>query len=121
MSRQDGEIIAFDVGGKTVLVEGVEFERRVPVRAGSDAAEEEMVGIGDAIADQFDGSFENALEKIKPAAEQLISSLQDFVEEPEEIEVSFGIKMNASFGALIASGKAEGHFNVKMKWKKSDA
>lgn len=61
-------------------------------------------------------TFEAALEKIKPAATAIITKLRSLGEPPNEVEVEFGVKMNAEAGAFIASAGAEANYKVTLKW-----
>ena len=61
--------------------------------------------------------MEQALGTVRPAAEQLMATINKLAVLPKEVEVNFGIKLSGKIGALIASSSAEGHFNVKLKWE----
>ncbi len=63
--------------------------------------------------------FDAALEKVRPAAEALMSQLQGMSRTPDKIEVEFGIKLNADAGAFIASTGAEANFKVTLMWENS--
>ena len=93
--------------GETVLVE---IEDR--------AAEETMRGYrGGEIAGKAARTFEQALATIKPAAEAVVSTVTALSEKPDEIQVTFGLKLTASV-AMIASTGAEGNFEVTLTWKR---
>ena len=62
-------------------------------------------------------NFKDSLLKIEPVAETIIGRLTRLSKHPEEIEVDFGIKMNAEAGAIIASSGIEANFEIKLKWK----
>ncbi len=59
--------------------------------------------------------LEAALATIRMAAEAVIEQIRGLENQPE-VEVEFGIQMNARFGAVIATGEAGGHLRVKMRW-----
>ena len=61
--------------------------------------------------------FTTALERIKPAAEQVIKQFSALSVQPDEVELGFGIKFSGSVGAIIASTKTDANFSVKVKWK----
>lgn len=65
-------------------------------------------------------TFEDALEKIRPAAEAVITKLRDLSVPPEQIEVEFGIKLSADVSAYIASSSAEANFKVTLTWKRQE-
>ena len=60
--------------------------------------------------------FKKALEHIKPATDELLSTLTNLIERPKEISVEFGIKVSGSLGAIIAKSSAEANFKVALKW-----
>jgi len=63
--------------------------------------------------------FEEALEKVKPAATAIICKLRDLRDSPDEVIVEFGLKMNANAEAIIASASAEANYWIELKWSKS--
>ncbi len=70
------------------------------------------------IADKAKDTFEDALDKIKPAAQSIIDKLRDLHDEPDEIGVEFGIKLSAAAGAFIASAGVDANYKVTLKWTK---
>jgi hypothetical protein len=66
--------------------------------------------------DDIPRSFHDALERIRPMADQLVERLRNMAAEPESIEVEFGIKLSGEVGALIASTSTEANFTVKLAW-----
>jgi hypothetical protein len=73
------------------------------------------------IADKARDTFEDALDKIKPAAQAIIDKLRALYDAPDEIGVEFGIKLSAEAGAFIASAGVEANYKVSLKWTKSPA
>lgn len=63
-------------------------------------------------------TLEKALEKVKPAANFVINQLRKLHDAPDEIEVTFGLKLSADAGAVIASTSAEANYTVKLMWGK---
>lgn len=63
-------------------------------------------------------TFEEALEQIKPAADIVIEKLRGMSARPEEMEVTFGLKMSAEAGAFIASASTEANFKVLLRWNR---
>jgi hypothetical protein len=61
-------------------------------------------------------SFQEAFSRIQPAAAVVIEQLRGLVDPPDDIEVEFGIQLNAEFGAVVAKGGAEANFRVRMQW-----
>lgn len=70
-----------------------------------------------AIVEKATVSFDQALNKLKPAASAIISKLRELAESPDEISVEFGIKLNAAAGAVVASASVEANYVVKLLWK----
>ncbi len=70
------------------------------------------------VAEKAKETFEDALDKIKPAAQSIITRLRGLSDEPDEIAVEFGIKLNAAAGAFIASAGVEANYKVSLKWAK---
>jgi hypothetical protein len=67
---------------------------------------------------EVDENFETLISKVKPVSEILMESLKD-LNNPEEIEVSFGLKFGGKAGIVFASVDTEATFNLKIKWKNS--
>jgi hypothetical protein len=63
-------------------------------------------------------TLEDALEKIKPAAQAIIARLRELQDAPDEVGVEFGIKLSAAAGAFIASAGVEANYKVTLKWAK---
>jgi hypothetical protein len=70
---------------------------------------------GDVIAKASE-PFEEALSKILPVTNSVVEKLQSMASKPDEIEVSFGVKLNTVVGAVIASASAEANFDVTLHW-----
>jgi hypothetical protein len=63
-------------------------------------------------------SFAMALDNVEQAAQSVIDRLRSLSTAPDEIEVEFGVKLNAEAGAVIAKASSEAHFQIGLKWKK---
>ena len=70
-----------------------------------------------ATVEKAQQTFEQALEKIRPAAQSIIAKLRDLNDPPDEVEVEFGVKMNAEAGAIFASVSGEANYKVTLTWK----
>jgi hypothetical protein len=70
------------------------------------------------VLEKAEQSFEDALDRIKPAAATIISRLRGLSDPPDEIEVEFGLTLNAKAGAFIAAAGAEANYTVKLTWKR---
>jgi hypothetical protein len=64
-------------------------------------------------------SFDAALDRVCSAAQIALEKLRGA--EPDELQVEFGIRLNAHAGAVIAATEAEGHLRVTLTWKKQVA
>ncbi|GAA2377079.1 CU044_2847 family protein [Nonomuraea africana] len=62
-------------------------------------------------------SMEAALEPIQSAARSALETFRKIG--PDEVEIEFGVKLNAEAGALITKAGAEGHLVVKLAWRGS--
>jgi hypothetical protein len=64
-------------------------------------------------------SLEAAMEQVRAFANATLDKVQALVQPPEQVEVEFGIRLNAEVGAVIARTQAEGHLQVKLTWTRS--
>ena len=74
------------------------------------------VGRGEEGPLKADSRFEEAVARIRPAAQALLDSLRE-LNTPEEVGLEFGLKFNAKAGAIIASVDSEATFKVSISWK----
>lgn len=63
-------------------------------------------------------TFQQALQNVRPAAEAIIDTLRNVSEPPDEIQVAFGIKLNAEVGVVLTSAAIEANYNVTLVWKR---
>ena len=63
-------------------------------------------------------TYEQAVDKIKPAAESIVRHIREIAEPPDVIGVEFGIKLNANIGAILASSSVEAQFTLKLTWNR---
>lgn len=61
-------------------------------------------------------TVEEAINKILPVTKGIIEKFKHMESKPDEIELSFGVKLNTSFGAVLASTSAEANFDITMRW-----
>ena len=93
--------------GESVLVEIDERGDEGPVRASR----------SEEIAEKAARTFEQALATVRPVAEAVISAVSSVTVRPDQIQVTFGVKLSANV-ALIAATGAEGNFEVSLTWKR---
>jgi hypothetical protein len=77
---------------------------------------EETRGGGPTAVAIGDVDFHKALSSIKGAAEELFDTLHSMTVSPDSCEISFGIKLSGSIGAVLAKAEGEANFAVKMTW-----
>ncbi|NMO49953.1 hypothetical protein HH310_01920 [Actinoplanes sp. TBRC 11911] len=65
--------------------------------------------------------FGSAMRHVRDAAEEALAALRDMDTRPDTVELEFGVKLNAEAGAVIARTGAQGHFKVKLVWKRDDS
>lgn len=66
-------------------------------------------------------TFEAAIERIRPVAMTIVTKLRDIGDSPDEIAVEFGIKLNGTLGAFVASSEVEANYKVTLTWKSKSA
>jgi hypothetical protein len=101
-------LIEFPLEGQESLL--VEVDE--PIQGGLTKA-----GLTDTIT-KAQHTLEESLEKVKPAAQSIIKKLRKLSDPPDEVEVSFGIKLSAEAGAVLASSGVEANYTVTLKWVK---
>lgn len=77
----------------------------------------ENAAVGDVI-EKAHQTIEKSLEKVKPTAQFILTQLRKLHETPDEIQVSFGLKLNADFGVVLAAAGLEANYSVTLKWVK---
>ncbi len=78
--------------GGSILVQIDEPDTGGTIRAGRDETIEKAKD-----------TFEDALNRVLPAAKSVVEKLQSMASRPDEIEVNFGITLSAKAGAFVAS------------------
>lgn len=90
-------------GGKEILVETDD----------TPAVGVKPVGLQDGRID-----LSSALDHIKQAAGELQGALAKIAVPPDNCEITFGIKLSASAGVILAKAGTEANFTIKMGWSK---
>ena len=93
--------------GGSIVVQIDEPETGGTIRAGRDETIEKVKD-----------TFEEALNRVLPAAKSVVEKLRSMESRPDEIEINFGIKLSTQAGAFIASTTAEANFGVTVHWTK---
>ncbi len=96
--------------GSLVLIEVEEPDRPLasPMRGLPNTSHE--------VIERATQTFDDALDKIKPAAAAIIAKLKELKTPPEQIGLEFGIKLSAKAGAFIASAEADANFKITLTW-----
>jgi hypothetical protein len=98
-------------GGGSVLVQ-VETDAAGPVTRGPGDRRDRH-----AVAEQARQTFEQAVARVQPAAQALVSRLRALADAPEEIGVEFGLELSAEAGAFIAAASSTANFKVTLTWR----
>jgi Trypsin-co-occurring domain 1 len=95
--------------GGTVVVEVDEPEGERGSRRAARGTQEEP--------EKAPQTFEQALSKIRPATEKVITTLGSLIQKPDEIEMEFGFSLSAEAGVIIASASTQANYKVTLRWK----
>jgi hypothetical protein len=82
--------------------------RQSTTRSGSDSSNQ---------SNQAQRTFSDALRVIAPTANALLTSLKG-INEPDEIQLEFGLKFNGKANVIFTSAETEASFKVGITWKK---
>lgn len=63
-------------------------------------------------------TFETALIEVRDAATAALAQFQTMTRQPDEVEITFGVQLDAEVGAVIARTSMQGNFEVKLKWQR---
>lgn len=63
-------------------------------------------------------TFEDSLDKVRPAVEALIEKMWTLTSSPHAIDVEFGIKLGFEAGAVISKASGEANFKVTLGWRR---
>ena len=55
------------------------------------------------------------------AASSALGQFQAMSRRPDEVEIKFGVKLDAKAGAVIAQSGMQGHFEVKLRWHRESS
>jgi Trypsin-co-occurring domain 1 len=77
-------------------------------------------GLGDRlVTEQAQQTFEQAIARVQPAAQALISRLRALADAQDEVGVEFGLELSAEAGAFIAAASSTANFKVTLSWRRS--
>lgn len=104
------DLVEFKLGdGSSVLIETETVSGR-PVTRGGRATE---------MISKADQTFEQALRRVGPTSAAIVERFRDLSQQPDEIEIEFGVKVNAEAGAIIAKTSGEANFRIAVRWKRA--
>jgi hypothetical protein len=104
------DLIEFELeDGSSVLIETESVSTR-PVTRGGRATE---------LISKADETFEQALGRVGPTSAAIVERFRSMAHQPDEIEIEFGIKINAEVGAIIAKTSGEANFRIVVRWKRT--
>jgi hypothetical protein len=66
-----------------------------------------------------DKTFEQAFDRLRPATAAIIEKFRSMAQQPEEIEIEFGVSVNVEAGAIIAKTSGEANFRIVLRWTKA--
>lgn len=62
-------------------------------------------------------TFETALSEVRDAAVAALAEFRAMARQPDEVEITFGVRLDAEVGAVIAKTGLGGNFEVKLTWR----
>ncbi|MGH3976355.1 MAG: CU044_2847 family protein [Pseudonocardiaceae bacterium] len=62
-------------------------------------------------------TFETALGEVRDAAVVALTEFRTMARQPDEVEITFGVRLDAEVGAVIAKTGMAGNFEVKLTWR----
>jgi NTP-dependent ternary system trypsin peptidase co-occuring protein len=65
-------------------------------------------------------TFETGLREVRNAATVALTQFRAMARQPDEVEITFGVRMDAQVGAVIAKTGIAGNFEVKLTWRSDD-
>jgi hypothetical protein len=72
---------------------------------------------GSGISERAQRSFEEAVGRVEPAAQAIITRLRGMAQTPDEVHVEFGLNLNAEVGAFITSASTTANFKIAVTWR----
>lgn len=62
-------------------------------------------------------TFDDAVGQVRKAAVAALEQFQQMAKQPDQVEISFGVKLKADVGAVLAKAGVEGQLAVKLTWR----
>ncbi|MFF9114431.1 CU044_2847 family protein [Streptomyces massasporeus] len=64
------------------------------------------------------GTLREAVDHVRPAAQDVLDSLRAMPQAPDRVTLEFGVKLGADAGVVLARVSSEAHFKVLMEWER---
>jgi hypothetical protein len=61
-------------------------------------------------------TYEEALDSVRRTADATLRSLRNMEQVPDELEVTFAVRLSGEVGAVIAKAGGEANLSVKLTW-----
>ncbi|MCX4762324.1 CU044_2847 family protein [Streptomyces sp. NBC_01275] len=75
---------------------------------------------GSTISERAQQTFEEAVHRLQPAMQAVVSHLQSATQSPDEVQVEFGLNLHAQAGAFIAAASTTANFTVTLTWNRNE-
>lgn len=100
----DGTVLRVEVDSAPAPYDGDAYE---PVRRRRE-------GTAGAAAD----TLRQAVDRVRPAAQDVLNSLRAMPQAPDRVALEFGVKLSADAGVVLARAATEAHFKVLLEWER---
>jgi hypothetical protein len=65
---------------------------------------------------QSEHTLRQALQPVTAAASEVIEKFRDLPSRPDEVEIHFGVKLDGTLGAVIATAGIGTHLGITLRW-----
>jgi hypothetical protein len=103
------QLIEFAVGGGQSILVQVEDSAAGPVTRGISAQ---------SIATRASQTFQDAISRVRPAAEAIVAQLSSLASAPDEVAIEFGVALSAEAGAFITAASTQANITVSLTWRR---
>jgi hypothetical protein len=69
-------------------------------------------------ADTAASTLREAVDRVRPAAQDVLDSLRAMPQAPSRVALEFGVKLSADAGVVLARASTEAHFKVLLEWER---
>lgn len=99
--------------GGAIVIEAADDKRATAgsgfVKSGAEARD---------AADKASQAFDASLDSVRQSANVLLEKLNGLSQKPDELEVTFGLKVSGELGQLVvAKGGADANYHVVLRWR----